>query len=149
MSRILTVARRELRALFDQPTGYVLLVVFLAVNAFLFFRQAFLQGSATLRPMLDLFPWLMLFFVPAVTMRALAEDTRGGQLEVLLAQPLTNRAPARIGAYSAMRKCAKLWRMGGRGSSLRRDHCGKPSPAMQTRRARSKGASWISAIISN
>jgi ABC-type uncharacterized transport system involved in gliding motility auxiliary subunit len=89
MSRILTVARRELRALFDQPTGYVLLVVFLAVNAFLFFRQAFLQGSATLRPMLDLFPWLMLFFVPAVTMRALAEDTRGGQLEVLLAQPLT------------------------------------------------------------
>jgi ABC-type uncharacterized transport system involved in gliding motility auxiliary subunit/ABC-type transport system involved in multi-copper enzyme maturation permease subunit len=89
MSRIWTVARRELRALFDQPTGYVLLVVFLAINGFLFFRQAFLQGSASLRPMLDLFPWVMLFFVPAVTMRALAEDTRGGQLEVLLAQPMT------------------------------------------------------------
>jgi ABC-type uncharacterized transport system involved in gliding motility auxiliary subunit/ABC-type transport system involved in multi-copper enzyme maturation permease subunit len=89
MRRVLAIAQRELRALFDQPTGYVLLVVFLAVNGFLFFRQAFLQGSATLRPMLDLFPWLMLFFVPAVTMRALAEDTRGGQLEVLLAQPLT------------------------------------------------------------
>ena len=89
MRRVLAIAQRELRVLFDQPTGYVLLVVFLAVNAFLFFRQAFLQGSATLRPMLDLFPWLMLFFVPAVTMRALAEDTRGGQLEVLLAQPLT------------------------------------------------------------
>lgn len=89
MSRIWTLARRELRALFDQPTGYVLLVVFLTVNGFLFFRQAFLQGSASLRPMLDLFPWMMLFFVPAVTMRALAEDSRGGQLEVLLAQPLT------------------------------------------------------------
>lgn len=89
MRRIWTVAHRELRALFDQPTGYVLLVAFLAVNGFLFFRQAFLQGSASLRPMLDLFPWLMLFFVPAVTMRSLAEDNRGGQLEVLLAQPLT------------------------------------------------------------
>jgi ABC-2 type transport system permease protein len=89
MRRIWAVSRRELRALFDQPTGYVLLVVFLAVNAFLFFRQAFLLGSASLRPMLDLFPWMMLFFVPAVTMRALAEDTRGGQLEVLLAQPIT------------------------------------------------------------
>jgi ABC-type uncharacterized transport system involved in gliding motility auxiliary subunit/ABC-type transport system involved in multi-copper enzyme maturation permease subunit len=89
MKRIWTVARRELRALFDHPTGYVLLVVFLAVNGFLFFRQAYLQGSATLRPMLDFLPVLMLFFVPAVTMRALAEDTRGGQLEVLLSQPLT------------------------------------------------------------
>jgi ABC-type uncharacterized transport system involved in gliding motility auxiliary subunit/ABC-type transport system involved in multi-copper enzyme maturation permease subunit len=89
MTRIWTVARRELRALFDHPTGYVLLVVFLAANGFLFFRQAYLQGSATLRPMLDFLPVLMLFFVPAVTMRALAEDTRGGQLEVLLSQPIT------------------------------------------------------------
>jgi ABC-type uncharacterized transport system involved in gliding motility auxiliary subunit/ABC-type transport system involved in multi-copper enzyme maturation permease subunit len=89
MTRIWTVARRELKALFDHPTGYVLLVVFLAVNGFLFFRQAYLQGSATLRPMLDFLPVLMLFFVPAVTMRALAEDTRGGQLEVLLSQPMT------------------------------------------------------------
>ncbi len=89
MTRTWTIARRELRALFDHPTGYVLLVVFLAVNGFLFFRQAYLQGSATLRPMLEFLPWLLLFFVPAVTMRALAEDTRGGQLEVLLSQPIT------------------------------------------------------------
>src|SRR5512135_2291858 len=89
MNRIRTIARRELKALFDHPTGYVLLVVFLAVNAFLFFRQAYLQGSASLRPMLDFLPWILLFFVPAVTMRALAEDTRSGQVEVLLAQPVT------------------------------------------------------------
>ena len=39
--------------------------------------------------MLDLLPWVFLFFVPAVTMRSLAEDIRGGQLEVVLSQPLT------------------------------------------------------------
>ena len=89
MNRIWTIARRELKALFDHPTGYVLLVVFLAVNAFLFFRQAYFQGSASLRPMLDFLPWILLFFVPAVTMRALAEDTKSGQVEVLLAQPVT------------------------------------------------------------
>lgn len=89
MNRIWTIARRELKALFDHPTGYVLLVVFLAVNAFLFFRQAYFQGSASLRPMMDFLPWILLFFVPAVTMRALAEDTRSGQVEVLLAQPVT------------------------------------------------------------
>ncbi len=89
MSRIWTVARRELKALFDLPTGYVLLVVFLAINGFFFFRQAYLSGTASLRPMLDLLPWIFLFFVPAVTMRALAEDIRGGQIEVVLAQPLS------------------------------------------------------------
>jgi ABC-type uncharacterized transport system involved in gliding motility auxiliary subunit/ABC-type transport system involved in multi-copper enzyme maturation permease subunit len=89
LSRIWTVARRELKSQFDLPTGYVLLVAFLALNGFLFFRSAYLAQVASLRPMLDLLPWLFLFFVPAVTMRSLAEDIRGGQLEVVLAQPLS------------------------------------------------------------
>jgi ABC-type uncharacterized transport system involved in gliding motility auxiliary subunit len=89
MSRAWTIARRELRALFDHPTGYILLIVFLAVNNFLFFRQVFLLGAATLRPMLDLLPWVLLFLVPAVTMRLLADDMRSGTIEVVLAQPIT------------------------------------------------------------
>ena len=89
MSRAWTIARRELRALLDHPTGYILLIVFLAVNNFLFFRQVFLVGAATLRPMLDLLPWVLLFLVPAVTMRLLSEDVRSGTIEVVLAQPIT------------------------------------------------------------
>lgn len=89
MRGVLTIARRELKALFDNPAGFVLLIVFLVVNAFLYFRAAYLTNSATLRPMLDMLPWLLLFFVPAVAMRTLAEDTRGGQLEVVLSQPIT------------------------------------------------------------
>jgi len=89
MSAILTLARRELKALFDTPAGYVLLVVFVVINDFLFFRSAYLTNSASLRPMLDVLPWLLLFFVPAVAMRTLAEDARTGQLEVVLSQPIT------------------------------------------------------------
>ncbi len=89
MKPILTVARRELAALFDNPAGYVLVIVFLVVNNFLFFRQVYLSNSATLRPMMDILPWLLLFFVPAVAMRTLAEDSRTGQLEVVLSQPIT------------------------------------------------------------
>lgn len=84
-----TIARRELKALFDQPTAYILLVVFTAVNAFLAFRQLDLYGVASLRPMFDFLPWVLLLLVPAVTMRALAEDVRSGTLEVVLAQPIT------------------------------------------------------------
>jgi ABC-2 type transport system permease protein len=89
MRSIATIARRELRSLLDHPTGYILLVVFLVVTDFLFFRQAYLMGLASLRPMLQLLPWILLFFVPAVTMRALAEDIRSGTLEVVLAQPVS------------------------------------------------------------
>jgi ABC-2 type transport system permease protein len=39
--------------------------------------------------MLDLLPWVFLFFVPAVTMRAIADDARSGVLEVVLTHPLT------------------------------------------------------------
>jgi len=89
MSATWTVARREVRSLFDQPTGYVLLIVFVAINAFLFFRNAWISNLATLRPMLDFLPWLLLFFVPAVAMRSLAEDNRNGMLEIVLAQPIS------------------------------------------------------------
>src|SRR5438093_13683514 len=87
MNAIVTIARRELRALFDHPTAYILLVVFTGVNGFLFFREVDMYGVASLRPMLDLLPWLLLFLAPAVTMRALAQDARSGTLEVVLAQP--------------------------------------------------------------
>jgi len=89
MSRIWTIARRDVKATFDQPTGYVLVIVFLAVNAFMYFRNAYLDNAATLRPMFDLLPWVFLFFVPAIAMRSLAEDSRSGLLEVVLSQPVS------------------------------------------------------------
>jgi ABC-2 type transport system permease protein len=39
--------------------------------------------------MFGLLPWLLLFFVPAVSMRAIAEERDSGTLEVVLAQPLS------------------------------------------------------------
>jgi ABC-2 type transport system permease protein len=88
LSRIGAVAGREFRGFFDQPTAYILLVVFLAGTFFFFFRSAFLTAQASLRPMFDLMPWLLLFFVPAVTMRSIAEDRASGTIELVLAQPI-------------------------------------------------------------
>ena len=85
----LIVARRELRGYFDHPTAYVLVVAFLALGLFLAFRNLYAAGAATLRPFFDLLPWLLVVFVPAITMKGLAEERRGRTLEWLLAQPLT------------------------------------------------------------
>lgn len=86
--KVAVVAEREFRSYFDQATAYILLVVFLVANFFFFFRAAFATNEASLRPMFDLMPWLLLFFVPAVTMRSIAEDRASGTIELVLAQPI-------------------------------------------------------------
>ena len=144
MRRIWTVASRELRAMFDLPTGYVLLVVFLAINAFIFFRQAYLSNTASLRPMLDMLGWEFLFFVPAVTMRSLAEDLRGGQIEVVLAQPLSElellaRQVSRLGTVSLDRAGADLRHPAG-ALRRRRAALGHHRGAVHRRRAARRGA---------
>ncbi len=86
---ILTVARREVRSYFDTPTAYVLVVAFLGLSLFLGFRNMFSSDAATLRPFFQMLPILFAVFVPAATMRSLAEERRGRTLEWLMSQPLT------------------------------------------------------------
>ncbi len=90
MRNIWTIARKELRAYFDHPTAYILLVVFLVINFFFYFRSVLLVGVASVRPMFDLLPWILLFFIPAVTMSAFAEEKRHGTLEVILSHPINH-----------------------------------------------------------
>jgi ABC-type transport system involved in multi-copper enzyme maturation permease subunit/ABC-type uncharacterized transport system involved in gliding motility auxiliary subunit len=89
MRRIWTVARHEVRGYFDQPTAYVLIVAFLGISLFLAFRTMYAMGTASLRPLFDLLPVLFAVFIPAATMRSLAEERRGRTLEWLLAQPVS------------------------------------------------------------
>lgn len=89
MKNILTVARRELRGYFDQPTAYVLIVAFLAITLFIAFRTMYATSIASLRPIFDLLPVLFAVFIPAATMRSLAEERRGKTLDWLMSQPIT------------------------------------------------------------
>ena len=89
MRGIWTVARQEVRGYFDQPTAYVLIVAFLGISLFLSFRNMYASNLASMRPLFDLLPVLFAVFVPAATMRTLAEERREGTLEWLMAQPLS------------------------------------------------------------
>ena len=71
---------KDLKGYFDQPTGYILLVILAATLSFLFFREALLTSEASLRPLFDTLPWVLGVFVPAVTMRLVAEEDRDGTL---------------------------------------------------------------------
>ena len=84
------LVKKDLKSYFDQPTGYILLVVFIGVISFLFFRSLDTSREASLRPLFEIMqlPWILPVFVAAATMRLVAEEQRDGTLEILLTQPL-------------------------------------------------------------
>ena len=88
MRTFATLVRKDLKGYFDQPTGFMLLVIFVSVAAYMFFRTALISQEASMRPLFTLLPWVLAVFVPAATMRLVAEEQRDGTLEILLTQPL-------------------------------------------------------------
>ena len=95
-SPFIALIKKDLKGYFDQPTGYILIVVFVAMLSWSFFQSAFLIGEASLRPLFTVdfaidkpsLPWLLALFIPAATMRLLSEEQRDGTLETLLTQPI-------------------------------------------------------------
>ena len=93
MNSILTIAKREFRTFFDSLAAYILLVVFLGLSGFftwLFGSDVFFVGQATLMPFFSVAYWTLFFFIPALTMKMLAEEKKSGTLELLLTKPITD-----------------------------------------------------------
>ncbi|MCG6912456.1 ABC transporter permease subunit [bacterium BMS3Abin03] len=93
MKPIWSIAKRELKTFFDSLVAYILLVVFLGVSGFftwLFGSDVFFVGQATLQPFFSIAYFTLFFFIPALTMRMLAEEKRSGTIELLLTKPVTD-----------------------------------------------------------
>ncbi|NOY36404.1 MAG: ABC transporter permease subunit [Chlorobi bacterium] len=94
MKPIWIITKRELRSYFDSLIAYILLVLFLAFSGFftwLFGSDIFMSGQASLRSFFSIAYWTLFFFIPALTMRLLAEENRSGTLELLLTKPVSDR----------------------------------------------------------
>ncbi len=88
LPNIFAIFRRELRYYFNSPVAYVVIVVFLAIIGWFFTSNLFLMNIASLRVVFELVPLVFLFFVPAITMRLLAEEKKSGTLELLTTKPV-------------------------------------------------------------
>ena len=91
MSSTGIIFRRELKSYFNSPVAYIVILAFLGVTHWLFFRTFFLADQSTLRPFFSLLPWIFLFLGPAITMRAWAEEKKLGTIEVLMTFPVRER----------------------------------------------------------
>lgn len=81
--------KKELRYYLDNPIGYIVVVLIAVFSNFLFVKDIFVVGSASMKPFFSLIPWILLIFIPALTMRTLSEENRTNTLEVLLTLPVS------------------------------------------------------------
>ncbi len=96
------ICKKEWQQFFSSLTGYLALLVYLLLNGlflFVFPDSNLLDfGYASLAGYFSLAPWLLLFLVPTITMRSLADEFKSGSFELLKTLPITS-AEIIIGKY--------------------------------------------------
>jgi ABC-2 type transport system permease protein len=83
---------KELYAFFGSLIGYLVIGVFLILSGlFLFVFDGEFNllnaGYADLQTFFNLTPWIMLFLIPALTMKSFADEQKTGTIELLLTMP--------------------------------------------------------------
>lgn len=88
-----SICKKELTQFFSNLTGYIAIIMFLVVNGIFLFiltESSILDyGYATLDKFFELAPWVLLFLVPAITMRSFSDEFKAGTFETLRTRPLT------------------------------------------------------------
>jgi ABC-2 type transport system permease protein len=89
---MLAIYTKEINAFFSSLIGYIVIAVFLMVMGFFMFvvpDSSLLRfGYASLGPFFTLAPNVLTFIIPAICMRAFAEEKQTGAIELLVTRPL-------------------------------------------------------------
>ncbi|HNT26240.1 MAG TPA: ABC transporter permease [Anaerolineales bacterium] len=96
MRNIWTIASREYKQFFISPVAYAVAFLFLVVLGWIFFSNmltaityaAYQSYAPTVQIVISPMVTLFLFFLPAITMGALAQEQRMGTMELLLTAPV-------------------------------------------------------------
>jgi len=94
MNPVWIIAKRELESFFDSLVAYIMLIAFLGFSGFftwLFGSDVFFVKEASLQVFFGVAFWTLFFFIPAITMRQLAEEKKTGTMEMLLTKSVSNR----------------------------------------------------------
>ncbi|MEN9323709.1 MAG: gliding motility-associated transporter permease subunit GldF [Bacteroidota bacterium] len=89
-----SIILREIKSFFGSPIGYLVIALFLLFNGlFLWVFEGeynlLNSGFADMTPFFTIAPWILLFLIPAVTMRSFSDEKKQGTLELLLTKPIS------------------------------------------------------------
>lgn len=89
-----SIVLREIKSFFGSPIGYLVIAIFLLLNGlFLWIFDGefniLKSGFADLSPFFTLSPWILIFLIPAVTMRSFSDEKKQGTIELLFTKPLS------------------------------------------------------------
>ncbi|MBI4925449.1 MAG: ABC transporter permease subunit [Bdellovibrio sp.] len=105
MTKISTIAYRDLKSYFTSPIAYIIIAVFLAVMGWMFFNILFYFNQESmrmqqyspkgisltdgvLRPLFGNMNVILIFLTPFITMRLFAEEKKLHTIELLLTSPV-------------------------------------------------------------
>lgn len=88
MHQIVILAKKEFRSYFDSPVAYVVITLFLLISGWQFSTALFLNNTADLRTLFSIIRFILLFFIPALSMRLISEEKRLGTIELLMTLPI-------------------------------------------------------------
>ncbi len=92
MMQIWLITRRELQSFFDSLIAYIMIIVFLVLSGmftWLYGSDVFFINQASLQSFFSIAFWTLFFFIPALTMKQIAEESRSGTIEMLLTKPVS------------------------------------------------------------
>jgi ABC-2 type transport system permease protein len=94
MSKVIVIARKEFGTFFDSLVAYILLATFLGFSGFFTWIQGsdiFMRQEADLDVFFSVARWTLFFFIPALTMKMVAEEKKTGTIEMLLTKDVTDQ----------------------------------------------------------
>ena len=95
MNPIWVITKRELQSFFDSLIAYIILVAFLVFSGIFTWlyggSDVFFVGQASMQAFFAVSFWTLFFFIPALTMRLLAEEKKAGTIELLLTKGVSDR----------------------------------------------------------
>ncbi len=103
MRTIWIIKRRELNSFFDSLIAFIMIILFLGFSGFFTWisgSDIFMVGEASLRTFFGIAYGTLFFFIPALTMRLIAEEKKTETIEMLLTKAVTDRQVI-LGKYLA------------------------------------------------
>jgi ABC-2 type transport system permease protein len=87
-----TVFRKEINSFFSSLVGYIAIILFLIICGLFMWvmpdTNLMDYGYASMDKYFQFVPWIILFLIPAITMRSFADEFKSGTIELLSTKPL-------------------------------------------------------------